>query len=169
MKLGPDDASLKFSAKPSDVSLRGRYTVGEGETAAGDIASLLADTYSPNLPQKLVDMDGNAISGACQIEGYVIVPKAGMTEKTGQKIFGNGFLTLVCYDPETGYSQALQPLAMISQAKGDKPRRVVGASTVPRCFCSRWAGGAEQPMAFEFMMPRRSSRWRCMSRVCDSI
>ncbi|MGD9688830.1 MAG: hypothetical protein AB7K52_02275 [Phycisphaerales bacterium] len=153
MKSGPDETTLKFAVRPDDVALMGRYTVGESATL--DVNSLVSDTFDPGRSQKIIGLDGEPLPPSqYQIEGYIINPKGGMREKKGQVVMGPGFLTLVCIDPQSGYTQAFQPFAMISQSKADRPGAGRWRFDGPKIFLESVGGGSNTPMGFEFVVPK---------------
>ncbi len=153
MKLGPEETTLKFAARPDDATLGGRYTVGESSSLA--VPDLVKDIFDPNRAQKIVDLAGESVtSGQYQLEGYVIKCGPGLREKSGQVVLGVGQLTLVAVEPDTGFSQAFQPFAYIAQAKGDKPNAGRWRFDGERVFVSSVGGASNPSMAFEFLMPK---------------
>lgn len=162
MGLNPDNATLKLALPPKSVDYFGRYTVGlQQQIKYEELVSSTVDTRK----QALMDLDGDDYksqnNAQYYLEGHVISMKSSAREQIGQVAMSAGSVTLVMYDTATEESLAIQPFAMISQARPDpaKPLNVVMA---------RWrfdakgtvlgsVGGATDsvPMAFEFLAPKR--------------
>ncbi len=154
-RLGPAGMLLKNNIRPDDAVVIGRYTVGTDQ-APLPAQALLADTFDPGVIQKSADITGAAPTGNYKIEGVVLGTKAGLREKVGQVAFGRGHVQLIVRDAD-GAATAVQPIAAISQAQGD--RKISGrwrydASDV---YISSVGGAADPPFGFEFLVPPGST------------
>lgn len=162
----PDNATLKFGVPDKSVDLLGRYTVGVATALKYD--ELVTDTLDTRR-QVVTNIDGEDLKtlngGQYSVEGYILNFRPSAREKMGQVAVGAGHLTLIMWDRDTDETIAIQPFAMVSQTKGDpaKPLSV---------RYSRWrfdakgtflgsVGGATDstPMAFEFLVPKRSTNF----------
>ena len=139
------DTLLKYTIRPKDVALKGRYTVGLKERVS--LPELVGDNKA------VLDLDGNKVSGAnYYIEGVAVQFKAGAKEKGGQVVVSPAHVQLVMAN--SGGAEVFMPIAMISQAKGDS------------VAFGRWrfdakdvllgsVGSANDPiMLFEFVVPK---------------
>ncbi|MGH7133622.1 MAG: hypothetical protein ACREJO_16955 [Phycisphaerales bacterium] len=139
------DTLLKYTIRPKDVALKGRYTVGLKEKTT------LPDLVGDN--KAVLDIDGNKVSGGSYyIEGVAVQFKAGAKEKGGQIVISPAHVQLVCAN--SSGAEVFMPIAMISQAKGDS------------VTFGRWrfdakdvllgsVGSANDPiMLFEFVVPK---------------
>ena len=150
-RLGPMGMLLKNNIKPEDAVIVGRYSVGSDQ-APLPTATLLSDTFDPGVIQKSADIAGTVPSGNAKLEGVVIGTRAGLRERVGQVAFGRGHVQLLVRDAD-GNASAVQPVAAVSQAQGD--RQISGrwrydASDV---YISSVGGAADPPFAFEFLVP----------------
>ncbi len=162
----PDNATLKFGVPDKAVDLLGRYTVGA--TTALKYDDLVTDALDSRR-QVVMNIDGEDLktlnAGQYSVEGYILNFRPSAREKMGQVAVGAGHLTLIMWDRDTDETIAIQPFAMVSQTKSDptKPLAV---------RYSRWrfdakgtflgsVGGATDstPMAFEFLVPKRSTNF----------
>jgi hypothetical protein len=98
-------------------------------------------------------LDGTPISGPAYIEGYVVGFGAGAKEKGGQVAIGAGSATLVMRNASNNRSITLQPIAVISQAKGDSVQEGRWRFDTKNFFVGTMGGLAEVGMAFEFLVP----------------
>jgi uncharacterized membrane protein required for colicin V production len=156
MRMGPEESLLKLSAKPGDVQFVARYSIGAEEKDNFGPEDFLRDTLGiyPTA-DTFKNLDGEAPEKPVQLEGYVIVPKAGMKEKNGQVILGPGFVQLVVED-EDGNASTYLPLAMISQEKGESTRIGRWRFNGEKTFFASAGAAADQPIALEFIVPKGS-------------
>ncbi|MGQ0628258.1 MAG: hypothetical protein ACT4PL_09205 [Phycisphaerales bacterium] len=157
---GPTETLIKHIAKPDEVGLFGWYAVGLGGKLK--INELLADTVDP-VKQDYRDLLGESPSpsGQYQINGYIIGTKDGLREKQGQIVLGPGSATLIVESAEDDSMLTIQPMALISQAKGENN----GKESLPTTRIGRWrfdasdtffsSGGtaSNPPVCFEFLVP----------------
>lgn len=154
-RSGPPLITLKSVAKPGDVAIAGRYTVGA--TSPVPLSELTGDSFGARA-QTVKTLDGQPISGGeYAIEGIVLVPGPGLkTERVNQIVFGAAHVSLVIRDADDTRTTLVQPFAMISQATGDSVRLGRWRFDGPEVFVTSVGGSAEPPMAFEFLVPKGS-------------
>ncbi len=150
-RLGPVGMLLKNNIRPDDAAVQGRYTVGTDQ-APLPLQTLLTDTFDAGVVQKTVDVDGQPLSGNYRLEGVVIGTKGGLREKVGQVAFGRGHVQLLARDAE-GRVSAVQPIAAISQAQGDRKVNGRWRYDAGDVYISSVGGAADPPFAFEFLVP----------------
>ncbi|MBY0307685.1 MAG: hypothetical protein K2Q09_02990 [Phycisphaerales bacterium] len=150
LRIAETDVLLRYSLNPKDVKLGGRYTVGKslpkGMTPPA-IKDLVGDT------KPVATTDGRQFKGRAYIEGWVVGFEAGAKEKGGQVAIGAGSATLVCRNRSDTASLALQPIAVISQAKGDSLQEGRWRFDTKNFFVGSMGGQANVGMAFEFLVP----------------
>lgn len=154
LRIAETDVLLRYSLNPKDVSLGGRYTVGKDRPAnppKGYVAPTLKDLVGDAKP--VGTLDGQQIKGPAYIEGFVVRFDAGAKEKGGQVAIGAGSATLICRNKSDDRSLALQPIAVISQAKGGSLEEGRWRFDTKNFFVGSMGGQAAVPMAFEFLVP----------------
>lgn len=150
-RLGPSGMLLKNNIKPDDAVVIGRYSVGSDQ-APQPLATLLSDTFDPGVIQKTSEVDGSPLSGNFKLEGVVVGTKAGLREKVGQVAFGRGHVQLLVRDGD-GRAAAVQPIAAVSQAQGDRKINGRWRYDASDVYISSVGGAADPPFAFEFLVP----------------
>ncbi|MFT3684196.1 MAG: CvpA family protein [Phycisphaerales bacterium] len=177
LRVAETDVLLRYSLNPKDVKLGGRYTVGrdrpknppKGYTAP-TVKDLVGDV------KKVETLDGRSFKNGAYIEGFVVGFDAGAKEKGGQVAIGSGSATLICRNKSDDRSIALQPIAVVSQAKGDSLAEGRGASTPKTSSSAPSAGRPRRRWPLSSSCPTRTSttRRRCgtpsrsMSAACGS-
>jgi uncharacterized membrane protein required for colicin V production len=163
MGANPDNATLKLGLPEKAVEFLGRYTVG-ANPANLKYDELVVDALRPNR-QTVMNLDGEDLktlsNGQYSIQGYVVNFKPAAREKMGQVAIGPGSATLIMYNRDTETSMAIQPFALISQAKPpqDKPDAAVRMARwrfdAKGTFLGSVGGATDStPMAFEFLVPK---------------
>ncbi len=154
MRAGPSEVLLKNSGNQSDVGLANWYTVGAGAAGKLKAEDLLTDTMNP-VRQTYKDLNDEPIPAPCKIAGFVLATKAGMRERNGQVIFGPGSATLIVESrDEEGVTVAYQPIAAISQAKGDNTDLGRWRFDGEKTFIASAGAAANPPVALEFLLPK---------------
>jgi len=146
LRMSPNDLFLKYTYKPNDSKLRGRYTVGRGKQIA--IRELVGDTKTVR------NIDGSDAAADSYVEGYVVQFSAGAREQAGQVVVGPGMFTLIMLNRRTDEVVTVQPFAMISQAKGDDLEMGRWRFDTPDLYVASAGAGADPVMAFEFLLPQ---------------
>ncbi|HYE03272.1 MAG TPA: hypothetical protein VD963_08550 [Phycisphaerales bacterium] len=146
------DGGGRTVLKPTDVEIMGRYTVGR----AGQVklADLLTDSFDPSRKQNVTEVDGDPAPANSYLEGFVVLFKAGAREKEGKIVVGNSQVRLVAWSEDGTDAIAIHPIAVISQAEGDKQDLGRWRFDARDVFIASPGAAAEVPMAFEFVMPR---------------
>lgn len=150
LRIAETDVLLRYSLNPKDVKFGARYTVGK-ELGKGGKPSSVKDLVGDAKPVNM--LDGTPINGGAYIEGYVVGFGAGAKEKGGQVAIGAGSATLVMRNRSDTRSISLQPIAVVSQAKGDSLRVGRWRFDTKNFFVGSMGGLAEVGMAFEFLVP----------------
>jgi hypothetical protein len=151
-----EEGTSRNTATPDSFDFVTRYRF-EAPTSK----ELLTDAIDPNggtkprnEEQKFTTLDGTPITDGV-IEGFVVKFKAGAKEQSGRIVIGAGQVQLVVEDPtDSSKTMALNPLAVISQASGDKPTLGRWRFDAANTFISTPSGRDESPMAFEFLVPK---------------
>ena len=146
LRLSPDDMFLKYSYKPGDVRVAGRFTVGKDQQLS--TKDLVGDSKA------VKNIDGENASGQSYVEGYLVQFAAGARETGGQVVVGPGMVTLVMRHRQSDTPLALQPFAMVSQAKGDSLDFGRWRFDSPDLYVASAGAGSDPVMAFEFLAPR---------------
>lgn len=150
--VAPDQAPTKFNARPGDAEIAGRYVVGPAGGLKRD--DLLVDKFLPFPPQKPRTLENEEYPpGQYNLHGVVIRAKAGMKEKAGQVVFGPGHVLLLTGDSAGQFTQIVQPIAMISQAKGDSLALGRWRFDGDKVFLTSVGAAADPASAFEFLVP----------------
>lgn len=154
-----EDGASRNTVPPNAFEIVGKYTF----TPEKDPKELLTDGADPNDPgartrvQNVTYFDGEkANAGNSTIEGYVVRFKAGAKEKSGRIIVGPAQMQLlVLKDPNDPTSSTMiQPMAVVSQASGDKATLGRWRYDAQKVFISSASGRDDAPMAFEFLVPK---------------
>ncbi|CAN5788516.1 hypothetical protein BH11PLA1_BH11PLA1_16040 [soil metagenome] len=166
MGTSPENAVLKMGVPENAVDFLGRYTVGQNTAVKWeDLVSDSSDARKQTVMTTANEDTKTLYAGQAYIEGFVVALKSAARESIGQVAVTPGTVTLVMYDRDRDVTEALQPFAMISQARSDPAK--------PLSFtASRWrfdskgtvlgsVGGAIEasPMAFEFLVPKRGANY----------
>ena len=153
-----EDGSAKHIVTAEGVKLLRRY-----QFTSDKLEDLLTDTIDPLDPaartrrHEFSYLDGTKpAAGQSQIEGYVVNFEAAAKEASGQIIVGAGQVQLVVLaDPEDATSATpIQPLAVISQATGDKATLGRWRFDSANVFIASNSAQASATMAFEFVVPK---------------
>lgn len=142
------------------ISPDGFEYVGRYRFEAASFKELMTDAIDPNDPgsrdreQKFAMLDGRELSDGV-IEGFIVRFKASAKESSGRIVVGSSQIQLVARDPnDPSKTIALNPVAVISQASGDKPTLGRWRYDAANTFISTPSGRDESPMAFEFLVPK---------------
>lgn len=140
--------------------LMGRYQF----TSDKNPKDLTSDALDPNATvarqQSFTYVDGEAAQPASSlIEGFVLKFKAPAKETSGRVVIGPGQVRLVVQrdanDPAS--TMGIQPMAMISQASGDKPALGRWRFDASETYIASVGGASDAMMAFEFLVPKGST------------
>jgi hypothetical protein len=146
LRLAEPETLPRYSLQPKDVSLAGRYTVGQNQNVP--LNQLVGDNKS------VLALSGEKIADPAYVEGFVVNFGPGAKEGSGQVVMGAGMATLVLRSPNDDQSITLQPMAIVSQAKGDNLDigrwRLDGRNV----FIGSVGGASEATFAFEFLVPK---------------
>lgn len=144
------DGGGRQSVKPAAVEVLNRYTY-----APRDAKDLVRDSFDPERNQNYIYLDGSAMSpGQTQIEGFVVRFKAGAKERNGRIVVGNAQVRLIAQANDGSSSMSITPMAVISQAAGDKPTLGRWRYDSQNVFIASVGGRDDAPMVFEFPMPK---------------
>lgn len=163
LQPGPDVA-VKFTVKPKDITIVGRYTVGQTDPQA-QAKDLIGDNKPVYTP------DGTKLEGTASayVEGYLLNFNAGAREKTGQISIAPGQFMLVLRSADDTQTLALHPFAMIGQAKGDLPLFGRFRFDGKDVFLGS-AGNSSTPAAMiEFLVPRDGYNWRPIALYAKGV
>lgn len=134
--------------KPADVSLIGRYTVGEGKDLAPSL--LLTDKWN-NGAQNAKDADDQPFAKGTYIDGYVLKFAAGAKDKgDGKVVVGAGQVRLVVSDPQNTYFSTVYPIAAVCQADSASVQDARFRFDAQDVFLASAGGAAESLFSFEF-------------------
>ncbi len=167
MGANPDNATLKLGLPEKAVDFLGHYTVGEANQVKYD--ELVVDSLRPNR-QTVMNLDGEDLKtlnqGQYSIQGFVVNFKPAAREKMGQVAVGPGSATLIMWNRDTDTTLAIQPFALISQAKPpqDKPDAAVRFARwrfdAKGTFLGSVGGATDStPMAYEFLVPKQQGNF----------
>ena len=145
LRLSPDDMFLKYSYKPGDARVAGRFTVGKEQQL--QVRDLVGDSKA------VKNIDGENVPAQSYVEGYLVQFAAGAREQGGQVVIGPGMVTLVMRHRQSDTPLALQPFAMVSQAKGDSLDFGRWRFDTPDLYVASAGAGSDPVMAFEFLAP----------------
>ncbi len=144
------DGGGRQSIKPGALEVLNHYTY-----APKDAKELNRDTFDPDRTQTYTYLDGSAMSGGqSTVEGYVVKFKAGAKEKSGRIVVGNSQVRLIAAANDGGPSMSITPMAVISQAAGDKPAMGRWRFDSQNVFIASVGGQDDAPMVFEFPVPK---------------
>ena len=153
LRLAETDVLLRYSMNPKDVTLNGRYTVGLVQPkGTKEKAPTLQELVGPDR-KPVAMLDGTTIGGPAYIEGYVVKFGSGAKEKGGQVAIGAGSATLVVRNAADTKSITLQPIAVVSQAKGDSRDQGRWRFDTRNFFVGSVGAQSNVDMAFEFLVP----------------
>ncbi len=161
LSLMPRDVLLRYAAKEGDIKVQSRYTVG---AADGNIATdnLTGDNKG------VMSLDGQTVSRG-YIEGYMISMGAGTREKNGQVSIGAGQFQLVVRSADDTESMSIVPIAVVSQAKGDKPIFGRWRFDGKEVFLGSAGAGAEPTIAVEFLIPTDDRQWKPLALYAKGV
>jgi hypothetical protein len=144
-RVSPKEMMVRYGVTENDFRLLGRYTVAQDKPVS--VQELVGD----NKP--VLDINGRTISGAGSIEGYVLQFRAGAREKFGQVVVSPATATLVLHNFDRSKALTLQPIAAVSQARGDS--RDIGRwrFDTKEVFIASAGADAEPIFALEFVVP----------------
>jgi hypothetical protein len=142
----------RTTVAPSDVTLKGRYTVGPG--AADQMLTdsfVLGDDGKPS-KSKFVYADGDVPTGEVSVEGFVLEFASGAVEKSGQSVIGPGQVRLICRKAD-GTGIGIHPAAIVA-----RPEAGAGMyrfrMDAPDIFIPSVGGGSSAVFAPEFIVPK---------------
>ena len=138
------------SVKPQAVEVLNRYSY-----APKDAKELTRDSFDPERSQNYAYLDGTALSaGGSTIEGFVVRFMAKAKEKSGRIVVGNSQVRLIAEALDGSSSMSITPMAVISQAAGDKPTMGRWRFDSQNVFIASVGGRDDAPMVFEFPVPK---------------
>ncbi len=144
------DGGGRQSVKPQAVEVLNRYSY-----APKDPKDLTRDTFDPERNQSYMYLDGSTLSpGQTTIEGFVVKFKAKAKERNGRIVVGNSQVRLIAEPNDGGPSMSIAPLAVISQASGDKPALGRWRFDSQAVYIASVGGQDDAPMVFEFPVPK---------------
>lgn len=152
-----EDGASKHTVTPEGVKLLRRYQFTSDKLE--DLLSDAIDTLDPAAKTRrhaFTYLDGTTPAGGQSlVEGYVVNFDAAAKEASGQIVVGAGQVQLVVLtNPEDPSSaKPVQPLAVISQATGDKPTLGRWRFDSANVFIASNSAQASATMAFEFIVP----------------
>lgn len=163
LQPGPDVA-VKFTVKPGDITVQGRYTVGQTDEQA-QAKDLIGDGKAVITP------DGMEIKGSASayVEGYLLQFGPGAREKSGQISIAPGQFLLVLRDAADTQTLTLHPFAMISQAKGDLPLYGRFRFDGKDVFLGSTGNTSTPASILEFLVPRDGNQWRPIALYAKGI
>jgi len=146
------DGGGRQSVKPTAVEVLSHYTY-----EPKDAKDLMRDSFDPERTQNYAYLDGSPLSaGQTRIEGFVVQFKARAKERSGRIVVGNSQVRLIAQpvnDPGAA-AMSIAPLAVISQAAGDKPALGRWRFDSQNVFIASVGGQDDAPMVFEFPVPK---------------
>jgi uncharacterized membrane protein required for colicin V production len=144
------DGGGRQSVKPEAVEVLNHYTYAPKEPK-----DLTRDSFDPERTQSYMYVDGSAMNaGQTTIEGYVVRFKAKAKERNGRIVVGNSQVRLIAHALDGSSSMSIAPLAVISQAAGDKPAMGRWRFDSQSVFIASVGGQDDAPMVFEFPVPK---------------
>lgn len=156
MRTNFEDGSSMNTIRADAFTVSGRYTYTDKDPKklTTDAVDLI-DTGAPNRVHNMTYLDGSKPAGGT-VEGYIVDFKAGAKEKTGRIVVGPAQMQLLVQkDPSDPTStMMIQPMAVISQASGDKANLGRWRYDAPKVFIASASGRNDAPMAFEFLVPQ---------------
>lgn len=151
-RVSPGNGGGRNAINPDDFKLLSIYTVGnvDGSESVRDLlkgADTKAQTYQ--------DINSENVDNG-YIAGYVVEFQAGAKErgkKGGQIIYSNGQYRLLVENEETGKTQTVFPVAMISESSttGAYGRWKFDS---PDIFITSVGGSSRNTVGFEFVIPK---------------
>jgi hypothetical protein len=156
LRMAESDVLLRYALSEKDVDFNGRYTVGLVQPkGAKEKPPTLKELVG--VDKKAVAMvDRTPIDGQAYVEGFVVTFHSSAKEKGGQVAVGAGSATLVVRNEANDRSISLQPIAVVSQAKGDARDLGRWRFDTRNFFVGTVGGQANAPMAFEFLVPNNN-------------
>jgi hypothetical protein len=149
LRINNGSGKSRNTIRASEFSIVKRFIVGG---AGSNLAELISDRWTPG-PQPVLDVEGKQPDPNSRIEGFVINFKAGAGEKSGKVVMGAGQIRLLCTSQDGEKRAVYFPIAVSSQAEGDKPLFARWRYDGREVFISSVGGGAEAFFAFEFVVP----------------
>lgn len=146
LRLAEPETLPRYSLQPKDVSLAGRYTVGQAQNVP--LNQLTGDNKA------VLNLAGEKIADPAYIEGFVVNFGPGAKEGSGQVVMGAGMATLVLRSPNDDESITLQPMAIVSQARGDTLDIGRWRLDARNVFIGSVGGASEATFSFEFLVPK---------------
>lgn len=161
LRMAETDVLLRYSLSEKDIDFVGRYTVGLEQPPA----SKRPKDYKPPTLKDLVGVDrkpvamtdGTMIDGQAYVEGFLVNFHSTAKEKGGQVAIGAGSATLVVRNQSDTKSLALQPIAVVSQAKGSSREIGRWRFDTRNFFVGSVGGQSDASMAFEFLVPNNNA------------
>ncbi len=149
MRISYGEGAARNTIRPNEVSLLTRFSVGASGVTLQD---LLSDSWTTGA-QNVVTVTGEKPDPNSRIEGFVLKFAAGAGEKSGKVILGSGQVRLLVADQADEKRDMLFPIAVSSQAEGDKPIIARWRYDSRDIFISSVGGGSESVFGFEFVVP----------------
>jgi hypothetical protein len=161
MRMSFGDGANRITARPEDVSLIARYTIGDAKSTVDD---LLIDGPFEKLPalppQRAKDIDGKPYPQGSRLEGVVVQFNAGAREKTEGKVsVGPSQVRLLVgqRDPADANNwlnvRSLFPIAALGQAEAATPRFARFRYDARDVYLASVGGASTSVFAFEFVVP----------------
>ncbi len=146
------NAVARCVIKPSDVEIKGRYSVEAAPADKQLMDSFVLDSAGKPTSGKFVYADGAAPTGECTVEGFVLNFQSGASEKSGQIVMAPGQLRLICAGPD-GAAIGVHPAAIVA-----KPEAGAGMyrfrMDAPDIYIPSVGGGSSAVFAPEFIVPK---------------
>lgn len=142
----------RTSLTPEDLQIVGMYEVQAANTEA-----LLTDSFTTTpdggtLPQRVVDLDGNAFPQGSRLVGTVMTFFAGAKEKQGQVVIGPGQVRMLAESAD-GDVKTILPAAFVNQSDPLALNFRRWRFDSDGVFAASVGGATESTMAFEFVVP----------------
>lgn len=141
------------SIQGDEFDVRGRYEV------SGSPADLLSyETVGPEggvkrIRQEVEYPNGQAVSGATKVEGFIVEFKAQAGEKSGQVVIGPGQIRLVG-EKSNGEPFAAQPFSIVASPQAGSGRMHRFPLNASGLFIPSVGGASNSFFAFEFAVPQ---------------
>lgn len=152
LSLSPRDVLIRYTTKEGDVKVISRYTVG------GADANIASDNLTGDT-RTVSRLDGEVTSRG-YIEGFTVSMGAGTKEASGQVAMGAGQFQLIVRSADDTESMTLLPIAVVSQAKGDRPIFGRWRFDGKEVFLGSVGAGADPTVGVEFLVPTDERQWK---------
>lgn len=137
--------------KGEDFEIRGRYSISGSVSDLTSYETIDANNQAKVLTQEVYTPEGDAITGAARVEGFLIEFRAGAGEKSGQFVVGPGQVRLM--GVAGGEPFAVQPFSIVGQPEASAGSMVRFPINAGDLFIPSVGGGSTSFFAFEFLVP----------------